>query len=70
MYYVIKTNHGWYLYSGNQYFEYTQDIHKARNFKTLKCAQDLCDKINKGGVEGNPIYPCKVVGIEIKEIEL
>jgi len=82
MYYIVKvtnydklgyTNiHGKYLYKGDQYFEYTSDIYKARNFKTKKAAQKRADDIHNHDIKYGCFVPreTKVVGIELKEVEI
>ena len=82
MYYIVKitnydklgfTNtHGKYLYKGDIYFEYTSDIYKARNFKSISAAQKRADDIHNHDIKYGCFVPreAKVVGIELKEVEL
>ena len=69
MRYAIKGNNGMYLYSGNMFYEYTEDVYKARTFKKLETAKKHCEEINKNA-QRTYIYPAKVVGIELVETEL
>jgi hypothetical protein len=70
MRYVIKSADGTYLYSGDVFFEYTDGVFKARNFKTEKTARKKVADIEKR-YEGSLLIekktPLSVVGIEIVE---
>lgn len=68
----FTNTHGKYLYKGDTYFEYTSDIFKARNFITKEAAQKRADDIYNKDILRRAKVPreTKVVGIEIKEIEI
>jgi len=68
----FSNEHGKYLYKGDTFFEYTSDIYKARNFRTKESAQKRADDIYNHDVEFRYNVPreTKVVGIEIKEVEI
>lgn len=64
MKYIIKNmDTGQYLYSGRVFFEWTPDIYYARVFKGIKGATNTLNQIR---TKAN----CKILGIEMKEIEL
>ena len=70
MRYIVKTNKG-YLYSGTTFFEYTNDIYKAKNWETSTTAEKWVNKILADSKRyGHNIEFAKVYGITIKEVEL
>ena len=73
MRYIIKAADGTYLYSGDVFFEYTNDVFKARNFKTEITARKKVADIEKSYKDSLLIEkktPLTVVGIEIVETPL